>query len=393
MQMEDSATPSVLILGASTRAAAYSAIRAGLQPICADLFADLDLRANAHVLDVADYPRGLIAAAAAAPRCPWMYTGGLENHPNLVARISQTRPLWGNGPDLLRRIRDPWYVRRLLEGAGLPALGIWPQKAAPPPADGGWMLKPLRGAAGRGIRVWDRTAAGRGALQEPGYLQERRRGTPFSALFLAARECTFLLGITRQLVGLEEAHAPPYAWCGTITPVELPDKTTATIRQIGECLGRVAGLTGLFGCDLLIEQGEPWLTEVNPRYPASTELIECWLGANLLYWHRQAYEGSFAEPPSAGIGNHGQVFGKIVMYSGQERVAPDLTRFVYSPSNRRACGEVSNRSLPYIADIPLQGTKIARGQPTCTLFARAKSEAECFAKLVRRARRFDSMIR
>ena len=55
--------PSVLILGASTRAAAQSAIRAGLRPICADLFADLDLRDCARVLDVDDYPHGLAAAA------------------------------------------------------------------------------------------------------------------------------------------------------------------------------------------------------------------------------------------------------------------------------------------------------------------------------------------
>jgi hypothetical protein len=94
----DDRCPSVLILGASTRAAAQSAIRAGLHPICADLFADLDLRGCAQVLEVADYPRGLVAAAASAPACPWMYTGGLENQPGIVARISKSRPFqitWG----------------------------------------------------------------------------------------------------------------------------------------------------------------------------------------------------------------------------------------------------------------------------------------------------------
>src|SRR4029079_4231062 len=102
--------PSLLILGASTRAAAQSAIRAEFRPICGDLFAALDLRACARVLDVPDYPRGLVAAAAAAPECPWIYTGGLENHPALVDRISETRPLWGNDGAALRRIRNPWSV-------------------------------------------------------------------------------------------------------------------------------------------------------------------------------------------------------------------------------------------------------------------------------------------
>src|SRR5262245_2654667 len=111
----------VLILGASTRAAAQSAIRAGLAPICCDQFADADLRAIAPVLETADYPRGVIAAASQAPDSPWMYTGGLENHPRLVGQIADSRPLWGNGAKALERIRDPWGVARVLKEAGLPA--------------------------------------------------------------------------------------------------------------------------------------------------------------------------------------------------------------------------------------------------------------------------------
>src|SRR5260370_1930565 len=162
----------VFILGASTRAAAHSAIRAGFSPICADLFADADLRTCARVIEVVDYPRGLIAAAAAAPAVPWMYTGGLENHPGLVARILASRPLWGNGPDVLHRIRDPWYVRHLLDEAGLPSLDVWPRHSAPPGADGRWMIKPLHGAAGRGIRIWDRQLPSCTALREAHYFQE-----------------------------------------------------------------------------------------------------------------------------------------------------------------------------------------------------------------------------
>ena len=50
------------ILGASARAAAQSAIRAGLSPWCADLFADRDLCAMASVArcERHDYPHGLL---------------------------------------------------------------------------------------------------------------------------------------------------------------------------------------------------------------------------------------------------------------------------------------------------------------------------------------------
>src|SRR6185295_885532 len=133
------------------------------------LFADLDLRACARVLDVSDYPRGLAAAAAVAPHCPWIYTGGFENHPALVDRISETRLLWGNNGATLRRIRDPWSVRQVLDDAGLPALDVWPAASDPPPADGRWMLKPQYGAAGRGIHTWDGLPSDRAVLRERHY--------------------------------------------------------------------------------------------------------------------------------------------------------------------------------------------------------------------------------
>jgi predicted ATP-grasp superfamily ATP-dependent carboligase len=389
--------PHVLILGASTRAAAQSAIRAGLAPICADLFADLDLRAGAQVLEVADYPRGLVAATAAAPACPWMYTGGLENHPGLVARISESRPLWGNSPEVLRRIRDPWHVRELLLESGLPALRVWPRDAAPPPADGTWLLKPLRGAAGRGIHVWEGLLTGRKTLREPHYFQERRRGTAVSALYLAGPAQTHLLGVTRQLIGLREVHAPPFAWCGSITPVPLKDEILPTIRRIGELLAARSGLRGLFGCDFLVDEGLPWLTEINPRYPASTELIEHALQVPLLDWHRRAFVSSpsLAVPPSGDAPPQplegGTTNGKLVLYADRDVVAPDLTRFVSRPSAWLDSGPAGRHPLQYLADIPLPGQPIARGQPICTLFARGATESECLAKLVRRAARLKGL--
>ena len=57
-----SAGPSLLIFGASVRAAAFSALRAGLQPWCADLFADADLRARCPTIRVPAevYPDGFL---------------------------------------------------------------------------------------------------------------------------------------------------------------------------------------------------------------------------------------------------------------------------------------------------------------------------------------------
>jgi predicted ATP-grasp superfamily ATP-dependent carboligase len=394
--------PCVLILGASTRAASQSAIRAGLSPICADLFADLDLRSCAQVLEVLNYPQGLVAATAGVRDCPWMYTGGLENHPGLIARISQSRLLWGNGPDVLRRIRDPWQVRDWLLDADLAALRVWPRDSSPPAADGTWMLKPRRGAAGRGIRVWEGPSTNCATLREAHYFQERSGGDPFSALYLAAPAQTNLLGVTRQLIGLKEVHAPPFAWCGTVTPVRLPEGIITTMRQVGDILALRTGLRGLFGCDFLVEGGEARLTEVNPRYPASTELVEHVLQEPLLDWHRRVFEGaasfevppSFIAPPSGGapVGGTASV-GKIVLYAHRDIVAPDAARFVSHPSPWLGSTLSHDTWLPRVADIPAPGQAIARGHPICTLFARAPSESECLAELLQCAERFERTLR
>ena len=59
----------------------WSALRAGLSPVAADLFADRDLAAVATCTRVAleAYPDGLIEAANAFPPGPWFYVGALEN--------------------------------------------------------------------------------------------------------------------------------------------------------------------------------------------------------------------------------------------------------------------------------------------------------------------------
>jgi uncharacterized protein len=100
----------LLIIGASGRAAAASALRAGLSPFVIDLFADADTVRLCPTLkcDLADYPHGFIELAKQAPPGPWMYTGGLENYPDVIAVISEARPLWGNGPEKLAEVRDPF---------------------------------------------------------------------------------------------------------------------------------------------------------------------------------------------------------------------------------------------------------------------------------------------
>ena len=257
------------------------------------MFADADLQSIAEVIPVRQYPDGLIEAVAGIdPAIPWLYTGGLENHPDVVAAISEQRALWGNNAAVLQLVRDPTWVRDVLSEAGLPALDVFlPESRGGfdhPPTDGSWIAKPLKGAGGRGVCVWNEAAAQLSSLNDPRYFQQHVTGDSLGALFVASGGRTQLIGITRQLVGLTELGAIPFAYCGSIGPVFLEESTEKMIRTIGDAIGHAASLRGLFGCDFVLDGETPWLVEVNPRYTASTEILELASGEPLLKWHHWA---------------------------------------------------------------------------------------------------------
>ena len=119
----------LLIVGASARAAAFSARRAGIKPLAADLFGDVDLQCCCPTLRVECYPLGLIDALRKIDhswqlgRTPWMITGALENQPDLVEQMAAEWPLYGNRAEVLRSIRDPAMLADALSAGGF----LYPQ--------------------------------------------------------------------------------------------------------------------------------------------------------------------------------------------------------------------------------------------------------------------------
>jgi hypothetical protein len=100
------------VVGASGRAAAVSLLRAGYEPWAVDLFADRDLRRIAPTVRCppARYPAALPGLTDGMPPGPVLYTGGLENHPGVVRELAARRELWGNPPDVLEHVRDPFRL-------------------------------------------------------------------------------------------------------------------------------------------------------------------------------------------------------------------------------------------------------------------------------------------
>ncbi len=369
----------LLIIGASARAAAFSALRAGLRPWCVDLFADADLRAAcpAVALPPGHYPDGFWEAARPAPPGPWLYTGGLENRPALVQQLAQTRTLWGNDAAVLRRVRSPRSVAALLRDAGLPCPRVF-FRAEDVPRQGRWLVKPRAGAGGTGIRPWTGQALRKGSREV--YFQEWVEGEPCAAIYVSDGQAARLLGVTRQLVGVPWLHARPFAYCGSIGPLDPPPPLKADLERLGDVLVWGTGLQGLFGVDCLVNEAGPWPVEVNPRYTASVEVLELALGLPALALHRRAFDPS-APPPGNGPATAGHI-GKAVLF------APADVRFPPKGPWQDALAGRAGQSpwvMPPYADVPAAGQLIPAGRPILTVFARAASASSCREALRSRA--------
>ena len=355
-------TAAPVVIGASARAAVHSLARAGISACAIDLFGDRDLArvAECVVCPIADYPNALPALAARFPGCPLLYTGGLENYPHIVAELAVGRDLWGNPPDVLERVRNPY---------SLAARGVASPSVAPPgtpcPAEGRWLRKPLKSGGGLGIRF----AQPAEAASPHHYFQQFIDGVPMSALFGG----TTLLGITEQLIGEPWLHARPFAYCGNIGPIDVPTATCTRLIGFGPALV-VSGLRDHYGVDFILNGDGPRPVEVNPRYTAGLEVIE------------HGYRSS-AFRPWATLDQPRSVVGKAVYY------APRAFAFPASgPWDADFAGYFDPWRLPQFADIPHPGSAVEAGFPVLTVFAKGSSASEVRERLQSRAAELDLLF-
>ena len=358
----------LLIVGASTRAAAFSALAGGYEPICIDFFADLDLRERCRVRRVEEYPGGLPALAEELPAAPWMYTGALENYPDVIAAISQHRPLWGNSPVVLSEARSPERLAELLTGPDW-MFPHW-QRTAPANRPGTWLIKADRSAGGAQIQRWSHQHAA--SSEKSGrYYQQLVQGTSCAAVYVAARGSARLLGVSQQLIGIPWAGASGFRYSGSVGPLPLTDAEHRRFAQLGEQLAAAYSLEGLFGVDLVIGDDVGWVIEINPRYTASMEVLERAGGFSAVACHAAACrDGTLPDEPVFSGGWH----GKVILYTRRETAVPDELV-------SRALAANEQLPLPATADIPAPQSPLRAGWPVMTLLERAADRASLLTRL------------
>ena len=369
-----------MIVGASCRAAAASATAAGWSVHVADLFDDVDLAAVAVATRrIDDYPAGIIAAVSSFPPAPWCYTGAIENHPGVIERVARMRPLAGNPAAILHRVRDPSLLAPLVAAAGL----RFPDthgSAAGIPTDGSFLRKPRASAGGRGIAPWI-GAPGPGAGDEGFVWQRRVPGDALSAVMSLSDDGGQVLGLSRQLVGTSWCRAPAFASCGSIRipSADAPAAVRAQLDALAAALAVEAGLRGIVGVDALLgTDGRLTVIEVNPRPPASAELVERATGTSIMAAHLAAFGTRSPTPAQRGCDT---IWSKAILFAAT-RIAVDgplLDRLLALAAPwSRADGR------PALADIPRPDQVLHTRAPVLTVFARGDTELESVAELRRR---------
>jgi uncharacterized protein len=362
----------LLILGASTRAAAFSALRGGLRPRCADYFADRDLAAACKVdrIDPRHAARQFTELAMSLAPTPWFYTGGFENHPDWVDEIASRHPLWGVDARVLRAVRDPARVAHVFARHGMPAPAVRFDPRGLP-RDGSWLRKPLASGGGRGIEPLTE----RNDDWSPAhYCQERVTGVSFSALFIGERSQARLIGITRQWIGIEGS---PFAYRGSVGPLHVPEPLAARLQGLGDALVAGFGLVGWFGVDYCLREGIPWPVEINPRYTASLEIHELASGRSFMAAHRRATAGSTTndDAPARTQPQRSRVIAKLIVHAPRRLVVPEIV-----PDENAGSDLFAVRS---IADVPWPATCFEPGAPVFTLSATGANPRECQSRVRR----------
>ncbi len=360
----------VICAGASARSLAFSCLRAGLRPVTCDLFYDTDLAARCPGTRIAadTWPEGILGALEQLPLLPVIYSGGLENHPDLISRIENRHEILGNGSAVLARALDPSALNGCLARAGLTVADIR-QTGEEAPGKSGWLSKPIRSGGGIGIE-----AASKATTSEGRYLQRFVDGVPASALFIASEnepsKRSLLLGATEQLIGERWLGAAGFTYCGNLGPLELEDEALRQVVLAGEAVGGEFSLRGLFGLDFILSPGGPVFIELNPRYTGSVEVIERCCGFETIPQHVSACRNGelppIAPPPS-------KACAKAIL-------------FAETPVALSASPALVEESAATIADIPASGETIEPGSPLLTVLTEGADLANCEANLVRLAR-------
>jgi len=375
----------ILVIGISVRAMVESAVNSNYQVIALDAFGDQDLRAIAETYSLRrDFgipysPHALYQAGRRFEYDAVAYTSNLENHPEVLCQFAGASRIIGNSPQMVRSVRHWPGLFCSLRQSGFSVPETFFIERADLDSNRRWLVKPLLSGGGHGIYFLE----GKTFNEHGRMVQQYVPGKACSASFVSNGRESVLIGITEQLIGMDQFGVQAFRYCGNILP--LPEILEAgagkailkEVRRVAGVLSREYGLIGVNSFDFILEGDRVWLIEVNPRYSASMELIEHAYGLPVFHLHTQAVvDGHLPEFELESLLNGAKFFGKSILFCERDCSAPDA----------------QNWAAREIRDIPESGERLHKGSPICTLWASRRTYDETLTALIRRAARLKEEI-
>lgn len=354
-----SPTKTVVLIGASIRAAAQSARRAGFQVVGIDLFGDQDCRDACQRYAMLDQTDDAAKMLNEYPSAPVVCVGGFADPASVLRSLGphadriETMLRWQH------RLKQPETLRELAIASGLSipetitefSCKLGRQRFS----SGRWLVKPRSGSGGIGVQWFDGDVS---RLGQSLSIQRYVAGRVHGATLAIDANATAVVAVCRSLIhrhGQGDA-AMPFLYAGSFGPVPISGALRHSLTRIGNSIHQQTGLVGLCNVDVVVERdGKTWLLEINPRWSGSSEVIERSL-----------------------IGDETSLFmigcdpGRASLLT-IEPMRQTYKRILYAPRHtgtvkfqlRSIAPEISDRVQ--VADIPADGTVIEPGWPICSV--------------------------
>lgn len=397
----------VLLVGASIRAAAQSAKKAGFLVTGIDRFGDFDTR---QICDRFTTFRELTALSPVefddwVRQCPgnqFLQVGGVsEDGADVITQLAKSRRLLGISAAMQREMACPKWLRETAESSRITFPESYTADESNPSfravSDGRiqkrWLRKKVwqdgPSCGGLGVR-WANSGLGtsfvsRNSLELtnpsiPELWQRWTEGRSYGASFYSDGESACLLGVCRS--SIHRIGNRPFVYAGSYGPLTIHSSINNRLSELGQAIVRRSKIAGLFGVDVIIDRCDRvTLLEINPRWTASIELIERdWL-------HRGC-----AVPMGSLVGSVLRSVPTEEIRSTVGKHAGALRQFGRDTSWKRIvyatrAGQFCHESLPLrsaqllepfrfgglqiqIADVPNDGQIIAKHDPILTLIIR-----------------------
>ena len=379
----------VALFGASCRAAAQAAKRAGLDKVYAwDEFLDADLAHVATVAPLAQWYQEQTEPIIDLRNCMVVLCGGMENKPQLIDRLTDLGAVAGTTGNSIRDLRS---IQNWKQWAESSKIG-WPATYGPFGSTSSeltkfsrevhgnrpWLIKPTCGAGGIHVRPLPTDHS-----MDPGdanqyravqwYTQEYIPGKSIGVTYCSDRQKTHMVGIARG-IDAQELEAPlPFIYRGNIAAVSVPERAGESLEFFGSQVAKQTELRGLWQADFQLDsEGQLWLLEINPRWSASMELHETLQGYSWMKKHLELLRSPHAVLDNATEyrkASDGQI-AKGIVYAPRDLVASaEQIRRLWQNRWEGTLGELQDSAFR-VADIPEPiptGLAIPEGTPIATV--------------------------